>query len=107
MSIHPFFCWLEGCEDQLDGSEDYLEGSEGQQEGSEGQSAGAEGQYVGTGKHVWTYVRMEFLPILQDFVPCWGCCPATLCDFTTSKRQGKGTADLMMPFGVLLKMYKH
>ena len=43
----------------------------------------------------WT----EFLPILQDFVPCWGCCPATFCDFVTSKKQGKGTADLMMPFG--------
>ena len=46
--------------------------------------------------------RTEFLPILQDFVPCWGRCPATLCDFSTSKRQGKRTADLMMPFGVLL-----
>ena len=46
-------------------------------------------------------VRTEFLPILQDFVPCRGRCPATLCDFTTSKKQGKGTADLMMPFGVL------
>ena len=43
----------------------------------------------------WT----EFLPILQDFVPCWGRCPATLWDFTTLKKQGKGTADLMMPFG--------
>ena len=42
---------------------------------------------------------MEFLPILQDFVPCWGRCPATLLDLTTSKKQGKGTADLMMPFG--------
>ena len=45
---------------------------------------------------------MEFLPIIQDFAPCWGRCPATLCDFTTSKKQGKGTADLLMPFGVLL-----
>ena len=42
--------------------------------------------------------RAEFLPILQDFVPCWGRCPATLGDFTSSKKQGKGTAD-MMPFG--------
>ena len=48
--------------------------------------------------------QTEFLPILQDFVPCWGRCPATLCNFTTSKRKGKGTADLMMPFGVLLFM---
>ena len=45
--------------------------------------------------------QMEFLPILQDFLPCRGRCPATLCDFTTSKKQGKGTADPMMPFGVL------
>ena len=37
--------------------------------------------------------RMEFLPIIQDFVPCWGHCPATLWDFTTSKKQGKGTAE--------------
>ena len=45
--------------------------------------------------------QTEFLPILQDFVPCRGRCPATLCNFNTSKRQGKGSADLMMPFGVL------
>ena len=51
-----------------------------------------------------TDVRTEFLPILQDFVPCRGRCPATLCDFTTSKKQGKGTADFMMPFGVLLDL---
>ena len=43
--------------------------------------------------------RMEFFPILQDFVRCQGCCPATLCDFTISKKQGKGITDLMMPFG--------
>ena len=27
---------------------------------------------------------------------------ASLSDFTALKKQGKGTADLMMPFGVLL-----
>ena len=43
--------------------------------------------------------KLEFLPILQDFVPCWGCSPVTLQDLTTSKKQGKGTADLMMPLG--------
>ena len=43
----------------------------------------------------WTYQRMEFLPILQDS----GRCPATLYNFKTAKKQGKGTADLMMPFG--------
>ena len=48
---------------------------------------------------VWMDIRTESLPILQDFVPCWGRCPANFCDFTTSDKQGKGTADLMMPFG--------
>ena len=52
---------------------------------------------------VWMDARMdgsmEFLPILQDLVPYQGRCPATFRDFTTSKKQGKGTADLMMPFG--------
>ena len=43
----------------------------------------------------WT----EFPPILQDFVPCWGRCPATFCDYATSKKQGKGAADLKRPFG--------
>ena len=52
----------------------------------------------------WMDGWMEFLPILQDLVPCRGRCPAMFCDFTSSKRQGKGTADLMMPFGVLLFM---
>ena len=47
----------------------------------------------------WTDGRMENLPILQDFVPYQGCCPATFCDFTTSKKQGKATADHMMPLG--------
>ena len=41
----------------------------------------------------------EFLPILQNFVPCWGRCPATPKDFTISKKQSKDIADLMMPFG--------
>ena len=51
-----------------------------------------------------TDVRTEFLPILQDFVPCRGRCPAIHRDFTISKKQGKGTADLMMPFGVLINL---
>ena len=58
----------------LEGSEGQLEGSEGQPAGSEGQPAGSEGQPEGgqmdgrtDGR---TYVRTEFLPILQDFVPC-------------------------------------
>ena len=52
----------------------------------------------------WTDGRTEFLPILQDFVPSRGRCPATLCDFKTAKRQGKGTADHMMPLGDWLNM---
>ena len=52
----------------------------------------------------WIDKQMEFLSILQDFVACQGRCPAFLCDFTTSKKQGKGTADLMMPFGVLFHL---
>ena len=38
----------------------------------------------------WTDGQMEFLPILQDFVPSRGRCPATLWDFITAKKQGKG-----------------
>ena len=49
--------------------------------------------------------QMEILSILQDFVPSWGRCPATLCDFKTAKKQGKGTADHMMPFGDWLGSY--
>ena len=41
----------------------------------------------------------EFLSILQDFVPSQGCCRATLCNFKTAKKQGKGTADHLMPLG--------
>ena len=48
---------------------------------------------------VWTDGKIEFLSILQGFFPAWGRYPATLCDFTTLKKQGKGTIDLMMPFG--------
>ena len=47
-------------------------------------------------------VHIEFLPILQDFVPSWGRCPATLCNFKTAMKQGKGTANHMMPLGDLL-----
>ena len=52
--------------------------------------------------HGWMNGQTEFLPILQDFVPCLGRCPATPRDFTTSKKQGKDTAHLMIPFGVFL-----
>ena len=42
--------------------------------------------------------RMENLPILQDFVPYQGCCPATAqLQPKNYIKRGKGTADLMMP----------
>ena len=38
--------------------------------------------------------------ILQDFVPCWGRCPATAqLQPKNCIKQGKGTADHMMPLG--------
>ena len=48
--------------------------------------------------------RTEFLPILQDFVPYRGRCPATF-EVTIKKtkkervEQGKGTGDHLMPLG--------
>ena len=45
------------------------------------------------------YERMENLPILQDFVPYWGRCPASQRKFWANKEQGKGTADHLMPLG--------
>ena len=66
---------LEGSEGWLEGSEGQLEGSEGQPAGSEGQPAGSEGQPEGGRTDGRTDVRTEFLPILQDFVPCRGRCP--------------------------------
>ena len=51
-----------------------------------------------------TYIRTEFLPILQDFVPYRGRCPATI-EVTIEKtiketvEQGKGTGDHLMPLG--------
>ena len=72
-SIHPLVrCPPKGSEAQLEGSEGLLEGSESLPEGSEGLPGGLGGDG-------WTDVRMdgrrEFLPILQDFVPCRGRCP--------------------------------
>ena len=47
-----------------------------------------------------TDVRTENLPILQDFVPYWGCCPAAAqLQPKNCIKRGKGTADLMMPLG--------
>ena len=44
--------------------------------------------------------RMENLPILQDFVPYRGRCPATAqLQPKNYINQGKGTADHMMPLG--------
>ena len=44
--------------------------------------------------------RMENLPILQDFVPYQGRCPATAqLHPKNCVKRGKGTADHMMPLG--------
>ena len=59
------------------GSKGHVEVSEGQAEGSEGQPGGD----VRT--DVRTDGRTEFLPILQDFVPSRGRCPATLCNLNS------------------------
>merc|ERR1712015_220669 len=46
-------------------------------------------------------VRTENLPILQDFVPYRGRCPASQRKIYANKeKQGKGIADHLMPLGV-------
>ena len=48
----------------------------------------------------WTDGRTENLPILLDFVPYRGLCPATAqLEPKNCIKRGKGTADLMMPLG--------
>ena len=54
---------------------------------------------------VRTDVRTENLPILQDFVPYRGRCPATAqLQPKNCIKQGKGTADHMMPLGDWFKI---
>ena len=49
--------------------------------------------------------RMEILPILQDFVPYRGRCPTTApLQPENSLKQGKGTADHVMPLGEWLNV---
>ena len=44
--------------------------------------------------------RIENLPILQDFVPYWGRCPATpQLQLENRVKRGMGAADHMMPLG--------
>ena len=43
--------------------------------------------------------RTENLPILQDFVPYRGRCPASPMKTMEKVEQGKGTADHLMPLG--------
>ena len=76
-SARPLFGWSNHpiCKE----SEGKLEGFEGLLEWSGGQPAGSEGQPEGGWTDVRTDgrtdVRTEFLPILQDFLPCRGRCP--------------------------------
>ena len=58
--------------------------------------------------YVRTYVRTENLPILQDFVPYRGRCPATAqLQPKNYIKRGKGTADHMMPLGDWLSSKMH
>ena len=53
-----------------------------------------------------TYGRMENLPILQDFVPYRGRCPAAAqLQPKNCIKRGKGTTDHMMPLGNWLKKW--
>ena len=47
--------------------------------------------------------RMETLPVLQDFVPYWGRCPAYPMKTKEKVKQGKGTADHLMPLGNIVE----
>ena len=66
--------WLEWSEGWLERFEGQLEGSEGPPAGSEGQPAGSEGQPAES-EDGRTDRRMDLLPILQYFIPCWGRSP--------------------------------
>ena len=85
-SVRPYVPPLAGPQTCQSGSEGQPAGSERQKEGFGDQPAESEGQPEGGG---WTGGRTdgrtEFLPFLLDFVPCRGRCPATFCDFTTSR----------------------
>ena len=52
---------------------------------------------------VQTNGRTENLPILQDFVPYRGRCPASPLKTKEKVKQGKGTADHLMPLGYLFE----
>ena len=56
----------------------------------------------------WMDGRMENLPILQDFVPYRGRCPATAqLQPKNYIKRGKGTADHVMPLGDWFKSIKY
>ena len=64
---------------------------------------GLEGGWPGGWTDGWTLDKN--LPILQDFVPYWGCCPATAQLLPANRiKQGKGTAD-HMPLGSWLFVF--
>ena len=83
-----------GSKGQLEGSKNLLKGSRGQPAGSESQPAGSEGQPVGGWTDRQTNGRMdgqvEFLPILQDFVPLSGLLHCYPLRFYHIKEAGKG-----------------
>ena len=53
------------------------------------------------------YGQTENLPILQDFVPYRGRCPASPMKAKEKVERGKGTADHLMPLGCFLDVSMH
>ena len=49
--------------------------------------------------------RTEFLPILQDFVPCWGRCPATFLRLHNIKEAGQGNRWRLVVLSVFLSSF--
>ena len=82
----------EGPEELPEGPEGLPEGHESLPKGPEGLPGAMGGTYAQKDGQMdgRTDGRMEFLPILQDFVPCWGCCPATLLRLHNIKEAGQG-----------------
>ena len=81
--------WLAGPQAWLAGPQAWLAGPQAWLDGPEG------------GTNGWTDGRTENLPILQDFVPYQGRCPASPHENKEEKEQSKGTADHLMPLGYL------
>ena len=75
----------------------HLEGPRASQASEQDRQASEPGSQASEAR---TDGRTEDLHILQDFFPYWGRCPATAqLQLKNYIKQGKGTADHMMPLG--------